>query len=109
MSEVDSRRGWSKEKWDAWYAEQRRKAVIAKSSGTGEGWAPTTLSDAGDVTTGSRVVANQIAAQMHRDHPNLSFQECVARVFAQHPALYESELAASQHITEAQYDGRPLI
>jgi hypothetical protein len=100
--------GWSKARWDQWYSEQRRKAVTAKSSGMGESWAPSTLSDAVDVTTGSRLVANQIAAQMHRDHPSLSFQECLSRVFSQHPALYESELTASQHVTKAIYDGREL-
>jgi hypothetical protein len=66
------------------------------------------LSDAVDVTVGSRLVANQLAAQMHRDQPHLSFQECVARVFDQHPALYETEIAASQHATAATYDGREL-
>jgi hypothetical protein len=66
------------------------------------------LSDAVDVTVGSRLVANQLAQQMHNNQPHLSFQECVARVFAQHPALYETEIAASEHVQEAHYQGRSL-
>lgn len=86
-----------------------RVRVIAKSdSSQQQDWAPTTLNDAVEVTTGSRLVANEIAAKMHRDHPSFSFQECVSRVFAQHPALYESEVAASEHVTQAHYDGREL-
>jgi hypothetical protein len=87
----------------------RKVQVIAKSDrGQQREWAPTTLLDAVEVTTGSRLVANQLAAQMHREQPHLSFQECVARVFDQQPALYETEIAASQHATAATYDGRSL-
>jgi hypothetical protein len=83
--------------------------VIAKSDTQQERWEqPPTLGDAVEVTAGSRIVANEIAAKLWRESPHLTFQECVAKVFSEHPSLYESEVAASEHVSKATYDGRPV-
>jgi hypothetical protein len=85
----------------------RRVQVIAKNDARhAQHWSPSTLDDAVDVTTGSRLVAHQLASEMHKNQPALSFQECLFRAYTQFPKLYESELATSEHVQQAHYDGR---
>jgi hypothetical protein len=106
MGTNDKARGWSKAEWDAWYASQRKTETSKASE---EYWeTPPTLTDAIEVTAGSRLTANQLAAKIHREQPHLSFQECVARTFELNPALYSSETAASELASKANADGTPL-
>jgi hypothetical protein len=50
----------------------------------------------------SRVLAEELAQQLHRYNPSLTIEQCLARTYESNPQLYQAELSASALMTQRQ-------